>query len=40
MKKVARSIIGLFGWLFSLAVALVLIGALIYDYRKGALEWD
>ena len=29
-----------FGLLAMLVFALVLVVALIYDYRKGALEWD
>ena len=31
---------GTFGLLAMLIFALVLIVALVYDYRKGALEWD
>jgi len=31
---------GTFGLVSMLIFALVLVIALIYDYRKGALEWD
>jgi NADH-quinone oxidoreductase subunit A len=31
---------GTFGLLAMLIFALVLVVALIYDYQKGALEWD
>ncbi|HVC00578.1 MAG TPA: NADH-quinone oxidoreductase subunit A [Steroidobacteraceae bacterium] len=31
---------GAFGMLAMLVFALVLVVALVYDYRKGALEWD
>jgi NADH:ubiquinone oxidoreductase subunit 3 (subunit A) len=31
---------GSFGLVSMLIFALVLVVALVYDYRKGALEWD
>jgi NADH-quinone oxidoreductase subunit A len=37
---VALRAIGTFGLISMLIFALVLVIALIYDYRKGALEWD
>ena len=37
---VSLRITGVFGLLAMLIFALVLVVALIYDYRKGALEWD
>jgi NADH-quinone oxidoreductase subunit A len=37
---VSLRITGTFGLLAMLIFALVLVVALIYDYRKGALEWD
>ena len=37
---VSLRITGAFGLLAMLIFALVLVVALIYDYRKGALEWD
>jgi len=37
---VALKAIGTFGLVSMLIFALVLVIALIYDYRKGALEWD
>ena len=37
---VSLRITGGFGLLAMLIFALVLVVALIYDYRKGALEWD
>jgi NADH-quinone oxidoreductase subunit A len=37
---VALKSIGTFGLISMLIFALVLVVALVYDYRKGALEWD
>jgi len=37
---VSLKIIGTFGLLSMLIFALVLVVALAYDYKKGALEWD
>jgi NADH-quinone oxidoreductase subunit A len=37
---VSLKITGTFGLLAMLIFALVLVVALAYDYKKGALEWD
>ena len=37
---VSLGVTGTFGLLAMLIFALVLVVALIYDYKKGALEWD
>jgi NADH-quinone oxidoreductase subunit A len=37
---VSLSRTGAFGLLAMLVFALILVVALVYDYRKGALEWD
>jgi NADH-quinone oxidoreductase subunit A len=37
---VSLGVTGTFGLLAMLIFALVLVVALVYDYRKGALEWD
>jgi NADH-quinone oxidoreductase subunit A len=37
---VSLGITGGFGLVTMLIFALVLVVALVYDYRKGALEWD
>ena len=36
----ALAVTGVFGLVSMLIFALVLVVALVYDYRKGALEWD
>jgi NADH-quinone oxidoreductase subunit A len=37
---VSLRVTGAFGLLAMLIFALVLVVALVYDYKKGALEWD
>ncbi len=37
---VSLSAIGVFGLVAMLIFALILVVALAYDYKKGALEWD
>ena len=38
--EVSLGVTGAFGLVAMLIFALVLVVALVYDYKKGALEWD